>query len=352
MSWESDLQDWAETRTADAPTPEEADALVARARVRRPPATRRITGFAVVAMAAAAIVFVLAQPAESPTGWTWTPRAPLATSTPVPPEPVPLPPGTHQLDDDELQVASDSTVVALQTGPNTRLRLDAGTVSARVAHRTGAETFAIETDAHTVTVIGTEFSVQHRPFSVRVSRGTVVVQRSKDGARWNVTAGESFIDGKVQRPVRVKAPPTLSDLQQMVLDGSLSEARAGLKRRLQDQPEEAASWRLLAQIEERSGDTDAALEAWMTVIRTGSAPHAQGARYEAARLLEAEPHRAIPLLVEFLASPHPLSGEARLRLADAYDAADRPEEARTVLEEAARLHAGTSIGRKAQRRLR
>lgn len=358
MSWESDLQDWGDTRTADAPSTAEADALVARAAARTSarsrPSARRIVVATTLAVAAATLLAVRFQPQTGVTGWTWTPPQRIAAVEPVAAEPAPLPAGTHQLHDDELEVQTGATVVALSTGPTTRLRLDAGAVTAKVSHRTGTEQFSIETASHTVTVVGTEFSVQQQPFAVRVTRGTVVVERVDDGTRWNVTAGESFVEGRVQRPAASKPapPPSLTVLQKMVIDGELAQARDGLNQRLRDDPADAASWRLLAQLEERSDDRDAAVEAWMTVIRVGSNPHAQGARYEAARLLSDTPERVIPLLTEFLKAEHPLSGEARLRLADAYEAANQPDQAQKTLAEAARLHAGTSVGRKAKRRLR
>ncbi|HCH62039.1 MAG TPA: hypothetical protein DFR83_04485 [Deltaproteobacteria bacterium] len=356
MSWETDLQDWGDTRTAPAPTPDEAAALVAKARARKHSLliTRRVTMGSTMALAAAALLAILFQPKLGPTGWTWSPPHRVATTEPAAAEPSPMLEGTHQLQDDQLQVDAGASVVALRTGPTTRLRLDAGTVTATVSHRTGSETFSIETTSHTVTVIGTEFSVQQSPFSVRVTRGTVVVERSEDGSQWRVSAGESFINGAVERPVlsRPTPPPALPALQTMVLEGDLETARDGLTQRLQDDPTDAAAWRLLAQLEERAGDRNAAVEAWMTVVRVGSTPHAQGARYEAARLLSDQPDRVILLLTDFLKVDHPLAGEARLRLADAYAATGDAEQSRAVLEEAAKRHAGTSIGRKARRQLR
>jgi len=308
-----------------------------------------MVGTVVVAMAAAALIWVAAPIESGPSGWTWTPQAPEVITR----APEALAMGTHPLHDDVVEVAEGAQVWAEQTGPITRLRLDAGTVTATVAPRAEAESFSIDADQYTVEVIGTQFSVQHDPFEVRVTEGTVEVI-DRDGPRWSVTAGEWFKDGRVHRRAQKEARRTvvpLEDLQKMVLDGDPATARTHLERRLKRDPTDASAWRLLAQIEEQTGQVDAAVTAWLSLVEQGSPSQKQSARFEAARLLGARPAEAIPLLEAFLQASHPLSGEARLRLATAYAEVGRTADASAVLEDAARIHAGTAVGAEARRRL-
>jgi len=348
MSWETDLQDWADTRTAAAPTEAEAAHLIARAKNRRP-SPARIGLSVAVALAAAILLWFTVAPSPHTTGWTWTPRAPAVVAPEV------LAQGSHHLADDIVEVGEATTVRPLRTGPTTKLRLDAGTIALTVSPRAAGETFSVHTDSWAVTVIGTRFTVQQAPFEVRVSEGTVAVTRTGSGDRWLVKAGEWFADGRLHRPeVRKKKPPppSLDSLQQMVLDGDLDTARTHLKVRLESSPDDARAWRLLAQLEARAGNTKATTNAWLQVVDHGSPTHAQAARFEAARLLASEPTRVVPLLEAFLQSPHPLAADARLRLADAYASLGQDGRARAILEDTVARHAGTAAAAEAQRRLR
>jgi len=357
MSWETDLQDWADSRSALPPSASEVDALLRRARAQR---RRRITTTlsATTAVAIAAItLFWMLIPHESPSGWTWTPHPPntAATDIAAAPEvtvPVLLPAGPHTLDLDHIEVSADASLIALQTGPITLLRLDHGQVDATVAPRTRSGVFSIAAGDYAVRVIGTQFSVQHTPFEVRVTEGTVSIEHPSDHRSWRVTAGEWFTNGRVHRPQKAPAPTiVLGEIQQLVLDNQLDTARNQLADYLRRHPDDPAGLRLLAQIETRSGRTSIALAVWERLIAAGPPADAQAARFEAARLLQDQPQEAIVLLEAFLATPHPLSGEARLQLADALIKIGENDRAISVLDDAARLHAGTAIGAEAQRRL-
>ena len=263
----------------------------------------------------------------------------------------PLSPGVHALEDDRVTVAANSIVQAVSTGPTTRLVLEAGEVEAEVAPRGASESFSIDAGDYAVQVIGTHFKVQHSPFEVRVTEGVVAVVR---GAQtWRVKAGEWFSLDKVHRP-KVDKPvekTPLADIQKLVLDKRFDEARPLLAAWTTDSATDISAWRLLAQLETRAGNPVAALAAWEHIIAHGPAADAQSARFEAARLLSDEPARVVVLLTDFLATPHALSGEARLRLADAHEKLGETDKARALLEEAARLHEGTAVGAEALRRL-
>ena len=258
MSWQDDLRDWGLQRSASPPSPAEVEAFVRRARQHRRQASVRRVGLSVGLAMAALAVFWLMLPLESPPGWTWTPTVPVPVAS-LPP----LSPGTHRIADDQLIVADDSAVLALSTGPTTRLQLDRGQVDAQVAPRAAGESFTITTGDYAVRVIGTRFTVQHSPFEVRVREGVVSVERPADDRRWQVGAGEWFADGQLHRRVKQRPPPSppLADLQQLVLDGRFDEARPLLERRLTDDPADVSSWRLLARLETRAGRTDAAVDA-------------------------------------------------------------------------------------------
>lgn len=358
MSWQDDLKTWGDSREGTPPTASEVDAFLARAtaqrtRQRGPHPGRVAVGVGLALAAAAALWVLVGPPTPGPTGWTWTPQAPPVAQ--VDPPPATLETGTHALDEDQVVVDPKSTVLAVRTGAETRLQLTAGKVHATVAPRGSEGQFSIATEDYDVVVVGTRFSVQREPFEVRVLEGVVEVNRAADQRRWRVVAGEWFAGGVLHRPEtpapEAAPPPPLEDLRALVLDGQIDDARAGVMARLAVDPKDTAARRLLAQLEARDGRTEAAVAAWLALIETGEGPDAQTGRYEAARLLEGEPERVIPLLEAFLRAPHPLAGEARLRLANAHKArGDRAAE-RAVLEETARMHAGTATGAEAERRL-
>lgn len=354
MKGDADLQAWAETRTATAPRDSDVERLLARARARRRRPRPAFIGASVgVALAAATLVWVSLPRPKGATGWTWRPTRP-PSDVAAAPAPKLLSVGTHPLHDDTVEVAEGARVWPLQTGPTTRLHLAAGTVTATVSHRTEGDHFAVELDGYTVEVVGTRFTVQHTPFEVRVTEGTVRVSAETGDQQWTVSAGEWLAEGRVQRPRLRDRPPTqpsIQDLQQLVLDGQHDSARTHLRARLDRRPRDGAAWRLLAQLEEQAGHPDAAAHAWLALVEHGSRSERAAGRFEAARLLEASPDRVVPLLEACLEQPHPLAGEARLRLATAHSALGQEDRARAVLEEAARLHAGTAVGTEAARRL-
>ncbi len=354
MSWETDLHDWAESRSASPPTSHDVDALVRRAQSRRRRTFATTLTTATALAIAAMTLFWLFIPRDTPTGWTWTPRAPdIAVAPPSVSVPVPLSAGPHTLDEDHIHVSAQASLVALQTGPITLLRLEHGRVDATVAPRDRSGVFSIAAGDYAVRVIGTQFSVQHTPFEVRVTEGTVSIERPSDHRSWRVTAGEWFVNGRVHRPPTAPNAPTivLSDIQQLVLANQLDTARTQLDGYLRSHPDDPAGLRLLAQVETRSGHTSAALAAWTHLIAVAPAADAQAARFEAARLLQDTPQEAIVLLEAFLKTPHPLSGEARLQLADALQKTGDVGRSVDVLEEITTLHAGTAVAAEAQRRL-
>ena len=356
MSWESELKAWASTQAASPPTDAEVDALVQAAGRRKAASRRRRVAASVMvaaAAAAAAVAVVWAPPAVTTGGRTWSPLAPPVVEVAVPS----LTAGRHAIGPDEVIVEAEAVVEVLQSGPDTRLALAAGAMEAVVSPRAVGDRFGVEAGDYAVEVIGTRFRVERSPFVLEVLEGVVDVVRRRDQQTWRAVAGDVFRDGRLIRPERlpvvVPAPavPTLLALQDSVLAGDLDGARVGLASRLEQDPTDVGAWRLLARLEERAGDLDAGASAWLAVVERGTAAEAQLGRYEAARLLEDQAAEVIPLLQEFLESPHSLAGDARLRLAAAQRQVGDVAGARATLEAAQALHPGTAVGREAARRL-
>ncbi|MCB9798041.1 MAG: tetratricopeptide repeat protein, partial [Alphaproteobacteria bacterium] len=157
---------------------------------------------------------------------------------------------------------------------------------------------------------------------------------------------------EVRRPLAAPpAPPPLPSVEELraaLLAGQLDQAREGLERRLARAPGEVDAWTLLAQAERKAGRTAEAVRAWREVIARGAPAEAQRARFEAARLLEAQPAEAEPLLRAFLQTPDPLAAEARLRLGKAILAQGRRDEAAQTLEVLVSEHPGSASARAAR----
>ena len=358
MSWEKDLKDWAhQERNASAPTPAEAAQLVARA---SRPSFRWLTLITPVLTAAAVLVVFWAAPEPSP-----DPAALGVAVTEQEPEPIQqttLAEGQVTIEGDVFTLAANSIATRAQMGPATRVQLDAGIIEVKAAKRSQGETLTIAAGDYRVQVVGTQFSVQADPFEVNVTEGQVAV-RDMSGGEWMLTAGHSFRQGKHirekhirekhirEKHIRERDLPGVAALRTKVLDGQYDEARIGLNERLGASEREIASWTLLAQLESRAGRLEEGLLAWDAVINYGTTTEAQRGRYEAARLLEDQPERAIPYLEAFVAIPDPLASDGRLRLANALLAVGKPSQAIEQLERILNEYPGTGAAKKAKKTL-
>lgn len=359
MSWENELQQWSEAQSAPPPSDADMAALLAAARRRRhrPDPGRVAMGVALV-VAAATVVLAVWLPGDVPVAQRHGPPIPPAAAEGgIAASPsASLAPGTHELGADEVVVGPGGSVAVVSLGAQTRLQLSAGTLEATVAPRGDGEGFTVDADAWRVDVVGTRFRVTREPFRVAVLEGVVEVVRGVDGARWKVQAGDAFseLDLPIKSsapPREPPAPPMLERLQDLLLAGDVDGARRGIEARLSSDPEDWSSWMLLARLEERAGERDAAVMAWRRVVSGAGEGDAQLARFESARLLAERPEEARALLEEFLSRPHPLEGEARLQLAAALERLGESDAARATLEDAAARHAGTAVGLEARRRL-
>ena len=353
MSWEKDLQEYAEQTRMDPPSLVEAQALVARAR-RSPPVPRRMIRWGLVAAAAAALVVVI-WPGEEPTV-----EVPAVAIIMTPEVEVPAPsvaprllgPGRVKLGADAVAVMEGGRVAviseAASDGPSahTHLRLDQGRARFEVGKRTGGATFSVSAGDFQVRVIGTAFEVDHSPFRLLVESGVVqVLQHTRE---WTLRAGDRFADGRVHRAAAATPAPELDALRRLVLSGNLAEARAGLKLRLDADPADVDARVLAAQLETKLGKRDAAVRHWERVIARGSPTQAQRARYEAAVLLAGSPRQAERHLRAFLETRGPLTADARLRLGRALLAQGKLDAARAQLEQLVREHPGATPARVAR----
>jgi hypothetical protein len=353
MSWEKDLQEYAEQTRMDPPSLAEAQALVARAR-RSAPAPRRMVRWGLAAAAAAALVVVL-WPGDEPTV-----EVPVVAIIMAPEVEIPAPlvaprllgPGRAELGADAVEVMEGGRVTviseAASDGPSahTRLRLDQGRARFEVGKRTGGATFSVVAGDFQVRVIGTAFEVERSPFQVLVESGVVAVLQHTQ--QWTLRAGDRFSEGRVVRAAVAPPVPELDALRRLVLSGNLAQARAGLKLRLDADPADVGARVLAAQLETKLGKRDAAVRHWERVIARGSPTQAQRARYEAAVLLSGSPPQAERHLRAFLETRGPLTADARLALGRALLAQGKSDAARAQLEQLVREHPGATPARVAR----
>ena len=277
----------------------------------------------------------------------------------------------------------------MERGPTTRVALSKGSIEVKAAKRSPGESLTIAAGAYQVQVVGTQFIVHANPFEVFVSEGLVRVSDAS-GGEWMLAAGEGFSKGKTlrektirektirEKTIREKDLPDIAVLRSQILNDEVDAAREGLEAHLAVDEQRVDAWMLLAQLEGRAGKVDAAAAAWDSVIEHGSQRQAQQGRYEAARLLEEQPGRALPYLEAFLSrpdslegnkrelrtsgaptgrlkaymsSPDPLEGEARLRLAQALHETGQTAAAAAELEQIIGAHPGTGAAKKARKML-
>jgi hypothetical protein len=361
MSIEDNLQDWAKSTSMSDPTSREAAALVERAKARKAGFGWRWPVVMVPALMVAALLVLVVRQGLLPTDDVQAPLVAevLAPVVPEGPAEVWLDEGVQTLGADEIEVASNTQIQVLGDGVRTRLALRKGKVTAQVATRGEGEGFSIETEAYTVSVVGTRFSVQQEPFEVIVEEGVVEVVHALSQAIYRLVAGDRFAGGELIRMVPTLAPAllpskpavslaTLSALRKHALAKEYDQARAGLQSRLQAHPKEVGSWILLAQVEAKVGHKEAAVRAWQRVIAMDSGAKAQRARFEAASLLMDKPAEAELLLRAFLSEPGPLVADAKLKLGRTLLAQGRSEEARAALTALVVAHPGTTPARLAR----
>lgn len=353
MSLDDELADYASRRQAPAPTPAEAQALVAHASS-GPPWLWLGLGAGLVSIAAMALTIVIIglswAPAEVPAPIATLPEEtaqPSPSPRQAPPEPRILATGRHSLDADVLTVQGQVIVPPAAAGVVTA-RLERGQVEVQAAPRAPGESLVIEAGAHRVRVVGTRFTVTREPFTVDVVEG--IVQVTGPDLDLRLEAGQRF---PRPDPGPRAVVPGLDVLRGAVLRGDPQSAREGLRARLELDPTEAASWELLARLETREGQTEAAADAWRAVIAHGGSSSAQRARFEAALLLlDPQPVEAIGLLQAFLAAePGALAPEARLHLATAQFNSGDAAAAQTTLRVLIADHPGTSAAAQAHSRL-
>lgn len=386
MSFEDDIKSWAEEeRSAKAPTPAEAAALVERASSPR-------FGWLKVALPAltALLLLVVLWPGQQGPASPELAAAPPADQAPKTLAKTILEVGETEIGGDKFTIASNSAAELVERGPATRVTLIKGSIEVKAAKRSPGESLTIAASDYQVQVVGTQFTVHADPFEVFVTEGLVRVT-DPTGGEWMLAAGEGFSKGKTlrektlrektlrEKTLREKGLPDIAVLRQQILNDEVGAAREGLEAHLAVDKQRVDAWMLLAQLEGRAGEVDAAVDAWASVIEHGSPRQAQQGRYEAARLLEEQPGRALPYLQAFLSrpdslegnrrelttsgtptgklkarlsSPDPLEGEARLRLAQALHETGQTAAAAAELEQIISGHPGTGAANKAKKMLK
>jgi ferric-dicitrate binding protein FerR (iron transport regulator)/thioredoxin-like negative regulator of GroEL len=263
---------------------------------------------------------------------------------------------------------------------STRVKLVRGSVAAHVAHKSGGQSFVVESGGYTVTVVGTVFRVSGdgTHLEVQVAEGRVRVASAR-GATYEVSRGQALtLRGdaaettddsspdfdELQRGQRADAgsavempdagelesegpkvtghstPSLQADLERwqhsITFEGCPRverEIRAALRRA----PHSGEAWRQLADCLRLTGRDAEASRAYTQAIANGSTTTADESRLLLAELLLgrlADPAQAERVLLAFLARPHVplLEGAARLKLARAMIALGRREEAKRELQ--------------------
>lgn len=268
-----------------------------------------------------------------------------------------------QLGNDRLALTRRGRVRVLRAnGTETRLRLEAGTLTAEVEHRKPGASFQVETARALVRVVGTRFRVSegdNDDLEVTVERGKVRVtfgstvldvgQGQKlrlDAAGPRLLPASLQEDGDLDRaldelavPTPPDAPPAAADagppaepgddaaldavpppgavpprrrnarqvdldpLRQKVLAGRYTEAEVALASRLRQAPRDAEAWALLGDCRRKAGQWQDAVAAYRKVIALGEPGSADRARLLAATLLQEQIHdpaAAARLLREYL----------------------------------------------------
>jgi hypothetical protein len=316
-----------------------------------------------------------------------------------------------------LGVSADGVLQILEVNPTSvRVALKRGTVACDVSPLGPKEKFIIEAGEYAVSVIGTRFSVTRtpsEPLSVTVARGTVEV-RAEKGALWRVEKNQTIalhLDNRMSSkpasqagltqtaqllpvgkqvtfereiartedlaksqvdPARSSArnPKSLAEhgassrvarsipvWRGWILKGKFAEARHAIESRLAYAPGDGITWSLLADLERKTGNFEAALEAYERTIETADASTANRARYLAATIIQDELHehaRATRLFEEFLATNYnqgQLADIARLKLARSLIALGKVERARPLLLLVVQNQQNTVVGANARRLL-
>ncbi len=291
-----------------------------------------------------------------------------------------------QLGADVLGLAGDTSLEIEQaTQALTRLRLAQGALAAQVGPRSGSGRFVVLAGDVEISVVGTRLGVALDPEAVDVQVHEGSVQVSGPGWSWTVDAGRGLrVDaaGEVLRdldpkdrsvaellqlapvpekaalleaprePVRppVVAPepalPSVSQARSWLLKGEGDRAIAALQERLAADPDELASWSLLALAQRRAGDTDGAFASWTRVAQGATGAEQAQALYELAVLHQETGDAAGALAhLEALQAQGQLNRalvpDARVRMGRAQLAVGQAQAGKETLTEVVRDYPGT-----------
>jgi TolA-binding protein len=162
------------------------------------------------------------------TGGAGTSWAPLRRGDPIPSGSLLRSDGSGQSllripDVGALVLGTDADLALDRLGRNTLLRLERGSVTARVAKRPRGSVFAVQASDFIVTVVGTVFSVTDGiDGQVAVSVNEGVVEVTGHGARWRVEAGQRWSSKTPDERTTSDLPSNLGALLVRALDARSS----------------------------------------------------------------------------------------------------------------------------------
>jgi ferric-dicitrate binding protein FerR (iron transport regulator)/TolA-binding protein len=172
------------------------------------------------------------------TGGVGTSWAPLRRGDPIPSGALLRSDGSGQSlvripDVAALVLGPDADLGLDRLGRNTLLRLERGSVTARVAKRPRGSVFAVQASDFIVTVVGTVFSVTDGlDGQVAVSVNEGVVEVTGHGARWRVETGQRWSSNSPDERTPSDLPANLGALLNRALDVHASPELPALFRDL------------------------------------------------------------------------------------------------------------------------
>ncbi|MFT3712343.1 MAG: FecR domain-containing protein [Archangium sp.] len=283
------------------------------------------------------------------------------------------------LGDDTIGLTPGSAVeLPERTATRVEVKLLRGSVAASVKKRAPGSSFVVRAGDCEVKVVGTRFRVERQNDGVRVSVIEGLVRVSKQGAEYDVAAGETLsldsttatrakftragfkelgepddevapveVDAGVEEPDAGVSAPTpslkpvsaaqLSTWRQAAASNQCAKILPEVQRSANEHRRQAAVWRVLADCQRLTQDAKSARTSYEQVITVGTSDDAARARPVLAALLQEElgaHEAAIKVLNDYLrGKPSPvLEASARVRLARSYLALGKKPQAKKELE--------------------
>ncbi|MBN2340989.1 MAG: FecR domain-containing protein [Deltaproteobacteria bacterium] len=306
------------------------------------------------------------------------------------------------IDNDDIGIGAGSSLgVQHSTDQRKSFILHGGIAAFQVAPRKKGELFEISVRNVAVTVVGTRFSVQLKPYGdivVAVTEGIVRITRndeqfvlsagnrltvSKHGSIENsIATGDdtlgiqqllntavSGVTAQVSEPaLPIEASQrstqknaasghidrNIETWQRLIIEGNTQVATTQILSYLRTTPNDAEAMMLLATCQKRLGKHEAAFHTYKDIIRTGTPSLANRARYSAGeiaqdRLNMAEESAALfSAYLQHTAAGSPNRGEAKLRLSKSLFQTGDSTRAHTLLQEIIKEYGRAPVANRAR----